>query len=413
MSLRILPVLLLCAVFGRSAEPALAAAPVDGVFSASNGLSGGYRLLVPDGLEGAGSLGLLLFFHADGDVDSFRTHAGNLAERGAKSRLAVAALAVPRPGPADGTPPSDPADQCWWAPREASNARYVGEWIEGVAAAELGDVLDPERVYFAGVSGGADFASALHLHLGFRYGGGSVALCGGDLPRADGGSCLAEPGPPVLDPLPAPAELPQGAAEAASYSFDLTKDDSLRPLALAARDYYEELGFRAWFGTPAGSGHCGFDETLELLLDKRIERAAAFAPGCSPLDLSGPGAGLLDEVPLQVADQAIPAGDPARAGLLESIQTELAAIEALRAAIPDDVDLCGARSDCPDLDLRATKRELRRHLARLKRKLVPQALARSSDRALRDALREANRASHRAKKASLKQIPSRAQLCEL
>lgn len=411
MSLRILlPALLLCAVCGLSAAPARGATPVDGVFSASNGLSGAYRLVVPDGAAGAQSLGLLLFFHADGDVEAFRTHADNLVERGEQSHLAVAALAVPGLG---GNAPASLADECWWAPRAASNAQYVGEWIESVAAGALGQVLDQDRIYFVGVSGGADFASALPLQLGFRYGGGAVALCGGDLPRGDGGSCVEEPGPPLLDPLPAPADLPAGAADAIVYSFDLTADDSLGIHAQAARDYYEDLGFKVWYATPPGSGHCGFDGSLEALLDRRIERVASFVPpgGCNSLDLAVPAAALLDEVPLEVAGQAIPTDDPDRATLLGAIQVELAAIETLRAAIPDRVDVCDARADCPDLRLRATKNEIRRHLARLKTKLVPKSLARSSDRALRDALRETNRASHQAKKAALRQIPNKAQLC--
>lgn len=415
MSLRILlPALLLSGVGGLSAAPALTAEPLDGVFSATNGLSGAYRLRVPDGGAGADSLGLLVFFHADGDVDTFRTHADNLAARGETSRLAVAALTVPRSGPADGTPPSDPVDQCWWAPRPQGNAQYVGEWIQSVAFGELGAALDEDRIYFAGISGGADFAAELHLQLGFRYGGGAVALCGGDLPRQEGGSCVADPGPPLLDPLPGLGDLPAGAAGAFVYSFDLTADDSLRVLASAARSYYEELGFEVWFGTPPGSGHCGFHEPLEDLLDRRIEQVASAAPAgaCDVLDLSAIAAALLDEVPLEVAEQAIPADDPERAPLLGDIQAELAAVETLRAAIPDAVDICAARSDCPDLRLRATKDAIRRHLGRLKRRLVPKAVSRSADRALRESLLEANRASHLAKKAALKQIPSKPQLCE-
>jgi hypothetical protein len=382
--------------------------PLDGVFEASDGLAGSYRLIVPEGASGR--LGLLLFFHADGDVEGFRAHADNLALRGEASRLAVAALSVPSAEPA----PVAPAGGCWWAPRPQRNAAYVGEWIERVARSELGDAFDPSRVYFAGVSGGGDFAAALSLHLGFPYGGGAVALCGGDLPRADGGSCVAEPGPPLLDPLPAAGDLPPGAADAFVYSFDLTHDDSLRPLAMAARDYYRELGFEVLFGDPPGAGHCGFQEPLEQLLDRRIERVASRAPasGCTTLDLAGATAVLVDDVPLEVAQQAIPADDPARDRLLAGVQRELDAIAALRAGIPDSASLCPARAGCRRLELRPTKHRIRRHLARLKRRLVPAALARSADRALRESLLESYRASHEAKKAALRSIPGRPRLCE-
>jgi hypothetical protein len=411
MPSRLVSVLLLSALGILPAAPARGAEPVDGVFSAG-GLSGAYRLVVPDALAASDRMGLLVFFHADGDVDSVASHADGLLERGAKSQLAVSALAVPHAGPAD-PPPSDPAELCWWAPRAQSNAEYVGAWIESVALGELGDRLDFGRIYFAGVSGGGDFASELNLHLGFRYGGGAVALCGGDLPRADGGSCVSDPGPSVVDPLPAVADLPPGAAASFVYSFDLTADDSLRPQALAARDYYEGLGFSVLFGKPAGSGHCGFEVPLEELLDRRIEHVASLVPpsGCSDLDLSLTAAALVDAVPLEVADQAIPAGDAERATLLAAIQAELDAILALRAEIPDAVDLCPARSDCPRLELRDVKREIRKHLARLKRRLVRKALARSDDPALRASLRETSRASHAQKKAALRAIPNHARLC--
>lgn len=411
MPSRLFPALLLSALGVLLAASARGADPVDGVFSAG-GLSGAYRLVVPDALAASDRMGLLVFFHADGDVDSVASHADGLQGRGAKSQLAVAALAVPHTGPV-GSPPSDPAELCWWAPRARSNAEYVGAWIESVALAELGDRLDLARIYFAGVSGGGDFAAELNLHLGFRYGGGAVALCGGDLPRADGGSCVADPGPPVVDPLPAAADLPPGAAASFVYSFDLTADDSLRPLALAARDYYQGLGFSVLFGKPAGSGHCGFEAPLEDLLDRRIEHVANFVPptGCRSLDLSPPAAALLDEVPLEVAEQAIPVYDAERPALLAAIQAELDAIVALRAEIPDAVDLCPARSQCPRLELGAVKREIRKHLARLKRQLVRKALARSDDPASRASLRETNRASHAAKKAALREIPNHARLC--
>lgn len=406
--------LLLVSGLGFPAARAHAGVALDGVFTATNDLSGAYRLVVPDGAAGPDALGLLLFFHADGDVNGFRTHADQLAARGEKSRLAVAALRVPREGGGDGTPPTEPGDQCWWAPRVESNAQYVDEWIQGVALPELGASLDSGRIYFAGVSGGADFAAALNLQLGFRYQGGAVAVCGGDLPRRNGGSCIDEPEPPLLEPLPAVTDVPAGATRGFVYSFDLTADDPLRPLARDASDYYRGLGFAVRFGVPRGSGHCGFDASLEAILDRRIAWVAnVVAPrGCSRIEVAQFAEALVDDVPLEVADQAIPAVDPGRETLLAEIQAELGAIEGLRATIPDAVDLCSPRSECAELGLRATARQIRRHLSRLKRRLVPAALARSADPELRSSLRALNRSSHRTKKAALREIPADARLCE-
>lgn len=390
------------------AAPLHAAEPIDGAFSAS-GLSGSYRLIPPDGPLGPGSIGLLLFFHADGDVATTHEDADALAVRGEKSRLAVAALSVP----SEGGPPTDPEDQCWWAPRAQRNAEYVAAWIDDVAVGELGDAIDFERVYFAGVSGGGDFAAALNLHLGFRFGGGAVALCGGDMPRADGGSCVSNPGPPLLEPLPGPADVPPGAADRFVYSFDVTRDDPLLLLAKEARDYYHGLGFRVLFATPTAGGHCDFEETVEQLLDRRIERVASFTPpgGCTLLDLSEPIAALADDVPLEVAQQAIPEDDPDRAALLARIQEQLDAVISVRATIPDAGAICPARSGCSVLKLKKEKRQIRRHLNRLKR-LVPKALKHSDDRALREELKQTHRLSLQAKKAALKQIPGKLRLCE-
>jgi hypothetical protein len=408
------PLLLALVSVSVAAAPARAAV-TDGVFVAGNGLAGPYRLVVPDSLTGATPVGLLVYFHADGDVASFPTRATALVARGEASRLAVAALSVPRDDASDGTPPTDPADQCWWAPRVEGNAAYLDEWIQEVAKPALGARFDGARVFFAGISGGADFAAAANAQIGFRYGGGAVAVCGGDLLRTDGGSCVAEPGPPLLVPQPGPGDVPAGATDAYVYSFDVTKNDPLAALAADARDFYDGLGFPVWFHQPAGSGgHCEFGEAVETVLDRRIEAAASYvAPGgCRSTDLSGFGEALVDAVPLEVASDAIPAGDPERDARLAAIQAELDAIAGLAAALPESVDTCGPRSECPKLSLAEIRREIRKHLAKLKVQLVPGALRRNDDPALRKSLRETNLASHRAKKAALRSIPAKARRCD-
>ena len=62
--------------------------------------------------------------------------------------------------------------------------------------------------------------------------------------------------------------------------------------------------------------------------------------------------------------------------------------------------------------LKKAKRQIRRHLNRLKGRLVPKALKHNDDRALRKELKQVNRQSHRAKKAALKEIPGKLRLCE-
>lgn len=407
--------LLFVALLAGMAAPASAAETIDGVFDGNDNLSGAYRLIIPSGASEDDPVGLIVFFHSDGVVGSVKSDANALAARGNESHLAVAALVVPWEGGGSGEPPSDPADQCWWAPRVQQNALYVKRWIEQVVDDELGDALDRDRIYFVGVSGGADLAAALNVHLGFLYGGGSVAVCGGDLPRSDGGSCFG-PDPPVLDPLPGVNDVSNGDADAWLYSFDTTLADPFRPLAIDASEYYSDLGFSVSFADLPGGGHCQFNEEGVFgIIDRRLEEMLGSRPGggCQLVDVREFADDLIDQIPLQVAQIAIPLDDPKRSKLLGKIQKRLDRIAALRTEIPDQVYECGGNSGCPKVGLGPILDQILDDLRHLKNKLVPKVVGRSSDAELREGLLEQNLISHKAKKKALKQIPRKGRLCEL
>ena len=137
-------------------------------------------------------LGVLLFFTEDFGNSGYLEEASLHADVAKEHNLVLASMASPdAPGDAG----------CWWAPQVEDNAAYVDEFVQQRLVGDLG--VDTERLFATGLSGGSDFAAAFHLHTDYRYGGGVVALCGGDIPRLNGGGCEPEANP---DPAPAPTD---------------------------------------------------------------------------------------------------------------------------------------------------------------------------------------------------------------
>lgn len=215
----------------------------DGVFVDSSGRSGRYRLAVPP--PSGEPLGVLFFFPWDGGGPAYAREAARREALAAEHHLVIAAL-------------RQPEGRCWWAPEVEDNARFVDELLRQELIEAQG--VDPNRVFLTGLSGGADFAAAFPYHVGFAYGGGVVALCGGDLPRQNGGDCASEANPPEAPPLAGPPPRLD-----IRYDFGITADDSLRPASEAAAAYYRAAGFEVRHRVLPGSGHCGFDEGFEAM----------------------------------------------------------------------------------------------------------------------------------------------------
>ena len=225
----------------------------DETFTSENGLSADVALVVPDDDEsGASASGVLLFFTWDFGNSEYLKQAKLHAEIAQEHNLIVASMASPKASGDSG---------CWWAPQVEDNAAYVEEFLKERLIGDLG--VDTERVFTTGLSGGSDFAAAFHLHADYRYGGGAVALCGGDIPRLNGGGCEPESDP---DPAPAPTDLSTADLDRVKYDFAITSDDSLREHSEAAAAFYTDLGFSHVRQRIAdGSGHCGFDSGWEGL----------------------------------------------------------------------------------------------------------------------------------------------------
>ncbi len=224
---------------------------LDESFTDDAGATGELRIIVPQDIT-PGAYGVLLFFGWDGG-DSYYQEEADLHEAlAAEHDLLVVSMA---------TPVTDSASGCWWAPAVEDNAAYVAQFVADRLVGELR--IDPDRVFLTGLSGGADFAAAFHYHTGFAYRGGSVALCGGDLPRLNGGNCGMEIAPPEA---PAPEALSAEVRSGIRYDFALTADDYLFGNAEEAVGFYTGLGFeRVQIRTASGSGHCGFSEGWEGL----------------------------------------------------------------------------------------------------------------------------------------------------
>lgn len=225
---------------------------LDETFTDSAGLSAKVALVLPEEEPDGAAPGVLLFFTWDFGNQEYFDQAELHAELAQEHGLIVASMASPK----------TPGDSgCWWAPRVEDNAAYVDEFVQARLVDELG--IDTDRVFTTGLSGGSDFAAAFHFHTDYRYGGGAVALCGGDIPRLNGGGCE-----PDIDPEPAltPTDLSTDTLDAVRYDLSLTVDDFLREHAEAAAAYYDDLGFsHVRQRIVEGSGHCGFDSGWEGL----------------------------------------------------------------------------------------------------------------------------------------------------
>lgn len=225
---------------------------LDETFTAENGLSANVAIVVPEDKGSGTPLGVLLYFSADFENWNYVEEAELHADIAAEHNLVVASMASPKAGSDSG---------CWWAPQVQDNAAYVQDFLQKRMIDELG--VSPERTFTTGTSGGSDFAASFHFHTDYRYGGGVVARCGGDIPRLNGGGCE-----PTVDPEPAPkpTDLSAETLGRVRYDFAITEGDFLLDHSEAAAAFYTDLGFdHVQHRIVDGSGHCGFKSGWEGL----------------------------------------------------------------------------------------------------------------------------------------------------
>lgn len=218
------------------------AGTLGGTYTDPTGRSGAW--VADDHAELGPESGLLLFFHEDGGERRYARYARRRVARVAR-RHGLRAVSV-----------QEPELGYWWAPSAGQNSAWVDSFLEHLAE-DPG--FDPERVVFAGKSGGASFASGLPAHTGYRYGGGVVGLCGVDVPRTDGVNDVDDP-PPLEAPSP-----PPDASDRLRLYLAITPDDDLRALSEATAAYYRQAGLEHVIHVLIpGAGHCDFDLVEEL-----------------------------------------------------------------------------------------------------------------------------------------------------
>jgi poly(3-hydroxybutyrate) depolymerase len=244
------PALLLGACTHAPAEPARSAtADVDATFTDDAGTTGRYRLIAPGDVERPG---VLLFFTPDFAGDGYAAHAERRAAIAAAHGLLAVAMANPDLPPGNG---------CWWTPSIAAYTRYVDQFVARVLVGRYH--VDPDRVFLTGLSGGSDFAAEFPYQTGWRYRGGVVALCGGDVPRLDGGDCVDQKDPPAAPP---PSDLDGAALDGVRYDFAIDPTDPLLAASRASAAFYRDAGFgRVTHRLVAGDGHCGFADGFDGL----------------------------------------------------------------------------------------------------------------------------------------------------
>jgi hypothetical protein len=223
----------------------------DESFTDSSGATGALRIIVPQDIADR-DYGALLFFSWDGGDRWYKDEADLHQPLAAEHGLVMVSMA---------TPSTPGTDGCWWAPAVEDNVAYVTEFIQQRLIRDLR--INTDRIFLTGLSGGSDFAAEFHFLTDYAWRGGSVALCGGDLPRLNGGNCEWEIDPPEA---PIPHDIPAGALEKVRYDFATTSNDYLRENAEDAADLYSDLGFtHVRQRIVSGSGHCGFTEGWEGL----------------------------------------------------------------------------------------------------------------------------------------------------
>jgi poly(3-hydroxybutyrate) depolymerase len=241
--MKLLEAAMFVALCGCVASAGEAPGPVLASHVDAAGRSGLYALIRPAPRPGE-SLGALVFFHADGAADRFEEWISpEMSQIASRHGLLLVSMREPDGG-------------CWWAPHARADARYVADFIEHVLVAQHG--VDRRRLYLAGKSGGAFFAAGVPVHADTPFGGGVIGLCGGDVPRLDGGDCASEADAPAWSAHEMPSHF-----SGLRYWFASTADEYV-DYTLDAAQWFGRRGVDVSWRPLPGVEHCAFDVTAEL-----------------------------------------------------------------------------------------------------------------------------------------------------
>lgn len=206
-------------------------------FTASNGKASTYKTIIPADAGPDKAYGLTIHLHGDGGGDYQWLFEPNVAI-GKKHDLIGIVVMAPN------------AAKRWYNDGE-KNAVFLSELIEKELFAKYN--VDPERVYFSGVSGGSQFLTGQFLPLfGGRYNSGAVLLCGG----------------------PASWLKSFDASESFVKRFKLAwythAGDFLADQVEAGIEFYKDKGFQVDAEILPGGKHCEFKEGIAGALAKKL-----------------------------------------------------------------------------------------------------------------------------------------------
>lgn len=140
------------------------------------GIASGYHVLA-DGVDPERPVGVVYHFHGDGgfEYDHPEYAVSCMAEVARERNMLLVVLQ---------TPDHDDPEVTWWEER-GRNAEWFRALVEQRLRADY--PLDPERTWFTGYSGGAQFISQELLadHADLLPGGGAVMMGGGQRPNSD------------------------------------------------------------------------------------------------------------------------------------------------------------------------------------------------------------------------------------
>jgi hypothetical protein len=210
---------------------------IEQTFTASNGKSASYKTVIPPDIGPSKTYGLNIHLHGDGGGDYGWLFQPNVRIAKEHGLIGVVVLA--------------PNFQRRWYNDGMQNAKFLDELIQNEFFTKWN--IDKSRVYFSGVSGGAQFLTGQFIPTyGAKYNSGAVLLCGG--PGNWQNSINS---------------TPEFISSFRLYWYSHTGDFLYDQIEAGIR-YYKGLGMKVDSEIIPGGSHCDFDEGVSGALAKKL-----------------------------------------------------------------------------------------------------------------------------------------------
>lgn len=212
-------------------------------YTSSDGEVGEYTLFAPSDNQ---ARGLLVYLHGSGNAAAYANAMNGIKPVADQFDLIPLLVKTSR------------TDS--WLEGGVANLLYLDEIIEKEVMASLN--IDKQKVFFAGVSGGAVFLTGYFVpRYGYKYRGGAICLCGGEMSILNGigGIYLNED---LQNYLP--------------IVFYTQQEDYMYDQVKGGEAYYRSKGLKVTAQYPEGGSHCGFN--TNQILGEKIQELIAKMP---------------------------------------------------------------------------------------------------------------------------------------